>query len=75
MIGTDGVAVEPPPVEDPEYKSKSQRYRMLIRMYSCDHNEWKLSVKHWKGNASRMFAILLQHCPKDLMQRLKLNDK
>ena len=32
VIGTDGVAVEPPPVEDPEYKIKSQRYRMLLSM-------------------------------------------
>ena len=24
---------------------------------------------------SRMFAILLQHCPKDLMQKIKLNGR
>ena len=44
-------------------------------MYSCDHGEWKRSVRHWKDNKSRMFAILLQHCLKDLMQRLKSNNK
>ena len=75
VTGTDGVVVEPSPVEYPEYESKSQRYRMLISLYSCDHDEWRCSVKHWKDNKSRMFAILLQHCPKDLMQRLKSNDK
>ena len=30
--------VEKDSVEDPEYKSKSQRYRMLINLYSSDHN-------------------------------------
>ena len=48
---------------------------MLINMYSRDYNKWKHSVKHWKDNKSRIFAILLQHCLKDLMQRLKSNDK
>ena len=44
-------------------------------MYFCDHDEWKHSVKHWKDNKSRIIAILLQHCQKDVMQRLKSNDK
>ena len=48
---------------------------MLISRYACEHDEWKSSVKHWKDNKSRMFAILLQHCPKDLMKRLKSNSK
>ena len=70
VVDNNGVVVDSPLVEDPEFKSKSQRYTMLIHMYSCDHDKWKRSVKHWKDNMSRMFAILLQHCPKDLMERL-----
>ena len=46
VIGTYGVVVESPQVEDPEYKSKSHRYRIHISMYSRDHDEWKRSVKH-----------------------------
>ena len=30
-------------------------------------------MKHWKSNNSCMFEILLQHCHKDLTQRLKSN--
>ena len=57
--------------EYPEYISKAQRYRMLTTMFATDHRKWKDNVKHWKANKSRMFAILLQHFPKDLTQRLK----
>ena len=60
-------------VEDPEYESKSLRYRMQLSMYTRNHNEWSKSVKNWKNNGSRMFAIVLQHCPKDFTQRLKSN--
>ena len=42
----NGVEVDSPPVEDPEYESKSQRYRMLINIYSRDHDEWKRTVRH-----------------------------
>ena len=59
--------------EVPEYESKSQRYTILTSMFATDHREWKDIVKNWKANKSRMFAILLQHFPKDLTQRLKLN--
>ena len=44
---------------------------MLNTMFATDHREWKDNVKHWKENKSRVFEILLQHCPKDLTQRLK----
>ena len=57
--------------EDPEYKSKAQRYKMLTTMFATEHREWKDNVNHCKSNKSRMFAILIQHCPKDLTQRLK----
>ena len=60
---------------DPEYESKSQRYQMLIGRYARDRDKWESSVKHLKDNKSRMFAILLQHCPKYPMQRLKFNIK
>ena len=59
--------------EDPEYESKSHRYKMLTTMFAIYHIEWKDNVKHWKSNNYRMFAILLQNCPKDLTQRLKSN--
>ena len=59
--------------EDPKYERKSQRYKMITTMFAIGHREWKDNVKHWKANKSRMFEILLQHCPKDLMQRLKSN--
>ena len=57
--------------EYPEYESKSQRYKMLTTMFATDNREWKDNVEHWKENKSRMFAILIQHCPKDLTQSLK----
>ena len=44
-------------------------------MSAYDHRGCKDDVKHWKANMSRMFAILLQHCPKDLMQKIKLNGR
>ena len=58
-------------VEDPEYKSKTLCYRMQLSMYTRNHDEWSKNVKNWKNNRSRMFAIVLQNCPKDLTQRLK----
>ena len=61
--------------EDPEHESKYQRYKMLTTMFATDHREWKDNVKHWKANKSHMFAILLQHFPKDLTQRLKSNGR
>ena len=59
--------------EDPEYKSKAHRCKMLTTIFATDHREWKDNVKYWKANKSRMFAILIHHCLKDLMQRLKSN--
>ena len=34
VTGADGVAVEPPPVEDLEYESKSQRYNANQHVFS-----------------------------------------
>ena len=48
---------------------------MLTSMFDTDHREWKDNVKHWKANNYRMFAILLQNCPKDLTQQIKLNSR
>ena len=48
---------------------------MLTTMFATDQREWKDNVKHWKANKSRMFAILLQHCTKDLTQKLKSNGR
>ena len=42
--------------EDPEYKSKSQQYKMLTTTFATYHREWKDNAKHWKANKSRMFA-------------------
>ena len=61
--------------EDPEYKNKSHRYNMITTMFATDHREWKDNMKHWKANKSHMFAILIQHCSKDLTQRLKSNGR
>ena len=46
---------------------------MQLSMYTRNHDEWSKNVKNWKNNHYRMFAIVLQHFPKDLTQRLKLN--
>ena len=48
---------------------------MQLSMYTRNHDEWSKNVKNWKNNRSRIFAIVLQHCPKDLTQRLKLNPR
>ena len=48
---------------------------MQISVYTRNHDEWSKKVKNWKNNRSRMFAIVLQHFPKDLTQRLKSNPR
>eukprot|EP00957_Ditylum_brightwellii_P149631 11393538-Ditylum_brightwellii.AAC.1 len=47
---------------------------MQISKYGCELDEWLKNVKNWKNNRSCMFAIVLQHCPADLIQRLKSKD-
>ena len=47
---------------------------MRITKYSKAHEEWTKSEKNWKNNRSCTFAIVLQHCPVDLVQRLKSKD-
>ena len=61
-------------VEDPEYEAKLIRYRVLCSKYARCDDEYAKLVKSWKNNRSRMFAIVLQHCPPDLVQRLKSKD-
>ena len=60
--------------DDPEYEAKLMRYRMLVTKYLRCDDEYNKLVKSWKNNRSRMFAIVLQHCPPDLVQRLKSKD-
>ena len=62
-------------VEDPEYESKYLHSRMQLTMYTRNHDEWARNAKKWSRNRSRMFAIVLQHCPKDLVQKLKSNPR
>jgi hypothetical protein len=69
VIGADNKSKE-----DPEYKVKLLRYKMQISKYGCELDEWSKNVKNWKNNRSCMFAIVLQHCPVDLIQRLKSKD-
>ena len=66
MIG-DGDKI----AEDSEYEVKLMQYRMHIQKYARNNDEWSKNVKNWKNNRSGMFAIVLQHCPPDLVQRLK----
>ena len=44
---------------------------MHIQKYAHYDDEYSKCVKNWKNNRSCMFAIVLQHCPPDLVQRLK----
>ena len=69
MDGVDGKKVE-----DPEYEAKLIRYRMHAQKYARCDDEYSKLVKSWKNNRSCMFAIVLQHCPPDLVQRLKSKD-
>ena len=48
---------------------------MQLSMYTRNQDEWSKNLKNWKNNRSRMFAIVLQHCPKDLTQRFKSNPR
>ena len=50
------------------------RYRIHTTKYARCDDEYAKLVKNWKNNCSRMFAIILQHCPPDLVQRLKSTD-
>ena len=59
---------------DPAYEVNLMRYKMQISKYARNHDKWTKNVKNWKNNRSRMFAIVLQHCPVDLIQRLKSKD-
>ena len=47
---------------------------MHAQKYACCDDEYSKLLKSWKNNCSRMFAIVLQHCPPDLVQRLKSKD-
>eukprot|EP00957_Ditylum_brightwellii_P092859 7069188-Ditylum_brightwellii.AAC.1 len=50
---------------------------MQISKYGCEIDKWSKNVKNvknQKNNCSCMFAIVLQHCPADLIQRLKSKD-
>ena len=47
---------------------------MHAQQYARCDDEYSKPVKTWKNNRSRMFAIVLQHCPPDLVQRLKSKD-
>eukprot|EP00957_Ditylum_brightwellii_P119948 9154155-Ditylum_brightwellii.AAC.1 len=47
---------------------------MQIFKYGCKLDKWSKKVKNWKNNCSCMFAIVLQHFPADLVQRLKSKD-
>ena len=50
------------------------RYNMQISKYGRELDEWSKNVKNWKNNCSRMFAIVLQDGPADLVQRLRSKD-
>ena len=69
-IAVDGGKSE----EEPAYEVKLMRYKIQISKYARNRDEWTKSVKNWKNNRSRMFAIVLQHCPADLVQRIKSKD-
>ena len=62
-------------VEDPEYEINPLCYCMQLSMYTRNYDEWSKNVKNWKNNCSRMFAIVLQHFPKYLTQKLKSNPR
>ena len=47
---------------------------MHAQKYARCEDDYSKLVKSWKNNRSRMFAIVLQHCPPDLVQRLKSKD-
>eukprot|EP00957_Ditylum_brightwellii_P200874 15311888-Ditylum_brightwellii.AAC.1 len=60
--------------QDPKHKEKLIHYKMQISKYGCELDKWSKYVKNWKNNRSCMFVIVLQHCPADLVQRLKFKD-
>ena len=47
---------------------------MHVQNYVRCDDEYSKLVKNLKNNRSCMFAIVLQHCPPDLAQRLKSKD-
>eukprot|EP00957_Ditylum_brightwellii_P014878 1122319-Ditylum_brightwellii.AAC.1 len=47
---------------------------MQISEYGHELDKWSKNIKNWKNNRSCMFAIILQHCPADLVQRLTSKD-
>eukprot|EP00957_Ditylum_brightwellii_P091062 6932813-Ditylum_brightwellii.AAC.1 len=69
IVDTDDVSTQ-----DPKYEVKLMCYKMRISKYGHEIDEWSKNEKNWKNNCSCMFTIILQHCPADLVQRLKFKD-
>ena len=44
--------------DDPEYESKSLRYKMQSTMYTRNHDKWTGSVKNRTNNKSRKIVLL-----------------
>ena len=59
---------------DVDYDAKIFSYKMQANKYAKAHDKWAKCQKNWKNNRSCMFAIVLQHCPVGLAQRLKSKD-
>ena len=58
-----------------DFEVKCVTYKMAANRFSKAYDEWSKCQKNWKNNRSRMFATVLQHCPEDLVQRLKSKDR
>ena len=58
-----------------DYEVRIFTYKMAAAKHAKANDEWSKCQKNWKNNRSRMFAIVLQHCPEDLVQRLKSKDR
>ena len=35
-----------------------------------EYTEWRADSRDWKSNSSRMYNLILQHCPTDLEDKL-----
>ena len=60
--------------DDVNYDVRIFHHKMRTTKYAKAYDEWTKCEKYWKNNRSRMFAIVLQRCPVDLVQRLKSED-
>ena len=58
-----------------QVKKQRSKYSLALKMemnvYMLHYKNWIEESCHWKTNRSRLYALILMHCPQDLEEILK----